>query len=153
MRNWLIDRIVAHARRRPYRHLPGYMERYWMFRTPWLSCRLHVILASDDDRALHDHPFPWCSIILRGGYFEITQAGRRWCGRGSVRARRATTLHRLELPHRGTTCLTLFFMGPRWREWGFQTPHGWVSSRDYVKRIHRGEIPGHWRTDVQPEVL
>ena len=29
---------------------------------------LHTIWCSDDDRALHDHPWPRCSIIVDGGY-------------------------------------------------------------------------------------
>jgi len=31
---------------------------------------LHHILRSDKDRHLHDHPWDYSSIILKGGYFE-----------------------------------------------------------------------------------
>lgn len=32
--------------------------------------KLHHILRSDDDRDLHDHPWSFLSIVLKGGYFE-----------------------------------------------------------------------------------
>lgn len=158
MRNWLIDRIVARARRTPYVHLEGYMERYWLFRTPWLSCRLHVILASDDDRALHDHPWHYATVVLRGGYVEVRPRGpltrvgigrvldveRTWIAPGRVLFRRAESLHRLEVP-RGQTCLTLFFHGPRRRTWGFLTPRGWMDHDTYERAIAAGEVPHSWR--------
>lgn len=158
--NRLVDALVRHAKRNPYRHLDGYMERYWLLRTRWLSCRLHVILASDDDRALHDHPWNYATVVLRGGYTEVTPdpvisgltwachlpegQRREWIAPGRVLFRRAESLHRLEVP-RGQTCLTLFFTGRKRRSWGFQTPQGWLHHRDYVARIEDGTVPHSWR--------
>jgi hypothetical protein len=122
----------------PYLHLDGYMERYWLFRTRWLSARIHRILRSDNDRDLHDHPWSYVAVILRGGYLEVTESGERWYGRGAVLFRRATHLHRLVLPP-GETATTLFFVRPKRREWGFRTPAGWVHWRRYVEE--RGESP------------
>jgi hypothetical protein len=34
---------------------------------------LHKIVRSDDDRALHDHPWYWLSVMLRGRYAEVTR--------------------------------------------------------------------------------
>ena len=71
-----------------------------------------------------------CSIILRGGYVEVTPRGRRWCGAGSVVLRGAKASHRLEIDHGRATCaVTLFITGPRFREWGFHCPKGWVRWR------------------------
>lgn len=161
--SWLVDRIVARAKRTPYFHLPGYMERYWLFQTRWLSCRLHVILRSDDDRALHDHPWDYATVILRGGYVEVTRdpdawpltswvrshwdsalQRRDWIAPGRVLFRRAESLHRLEIPN-GQACLTLFFMRPPRRTWGFMTPTGWVQWQDYENLIDAGEIRHAWR--------
>lgn len=78
-------RIIRRAERTPYFHLPGYMERFWVFNpygkdaqgnpTParfgWLpSIRVHHILRADGDRHLHDHPWEARTIILRGAYRE-----------------------------------------------------------------------------------
>jgi hypothetical protein len=80
---WLADRIIARAQRTPYFHLDGYMNRWWLFRIGrgpvdysghvmprWLGGRVHQILRSDSDRHSHCHPWPYLTIILRGGYWE-----------------------------------------------------------------------------------
>lgn len=77
--DWLIQR----AMRTPYTHLPGYMNRFWLFNayekrsgqevTPirWLpSVRVHHILRRDNDRHKHDHPWDARTIILKGYYIE-----------------------------------------------------------------------------------
>jgi hypothetical protein len=42
------------------------------FNTPLGGVKLHHILRSDDDRDLHDHPWSFLSIVLKGGYWEHT---------------------------------------------------------------------------------
>lgn len=129
----VLERIGA---RRPYLHLEGYMERYWIFRTPLLSARIHRILRSDHDRDLHDHPWDYATVILRGGYWEVTDAGKRWYGPGSVLFRRADHLHRLILPA-GCAATTLFLHRKKSRDWGFRTDVGWVDWKSYTAA--RGE--------------
>lgn len=145
----IADRIIARAMRDPYFHIVGtdgstYMERYWLLRPrKWLpiSIRVHHILRSDDDRALHDHPFAYCSIILRGGYAEVRtiRPGRRsaysyrveWHGSGAILLRSAVSAHRIEI-RPDTSAWTLFIMGPRTRTWGFHAPYGWVPWDEYL---------------------
>jgi hypothetical protein len=48
-----------------------YIRRWWIIpRNRVLNFYLHNFLRDDDDRAYHDHPWNFCSIILRGAYFE-----------------------------------------------------------------------------------
>lgn len=54
-----------------------YLKRWWIIpRNGVFNIYLHQILRSDDDRALHDHPWWNASIILKGGYVEITPPTR-----------------------------------------------------------------------------
>lgn len=84
---------------------------------------LHHFHRSDGDDALHDHPWPFTSVILWGGYYEhaVGQDGiirRRWYGPGRVLTRPAEFKHRTELlPNRD--CWTLIFRGPKVRSWFF----------------------------------
>lgn len=172
MINWLINR----AKRTPYFHLPGYMERYWLvpynkaifralsrtvhddgcgnvdgfsfvvsdgtgmvspLRRPFtwalqklgIAVRIHHILRSDTGRDPHDHPWPFVTIILRGGYWEHRfhedgiWAGTKWHGAGSVLFRRAKDFHMLELPP-SKTAWTMFITGPKQQTWGFKPVHG-----------------------------
>lgn len=88
----------------PDKSVPAYMHRWWRIaRNAYMNIYYHVVLRSDDDRALHDHPWWNFSIVLEGGYYEhtILPGGvhrKVWYGPGSVRFRRAGTFaHRLEL--------------------------------------------------------
>lgn len=50
-----------------------YLFRRRIFQTPMLALYLHDIEQGDEiTDALHSHPFPFISLILRGGYTEIT---------------------------------------------------------------------------------
>lgn len=108
-------------------------------RNRWLNVYLHKIVRSDDDRALHDHPWASLSLILAAGYLEVTPAGRRYHGAGSVIYRSTTYSHRLEIEN-GRPCWTLFVTGPKQREWGFLCPRGWRHWREFCKAENRGEV-------------
>lgn len=144
--------LIAHARKTPYFDLPGYMERWWLFKdkkflgATW-SCRVHRILRSDLDRHLHDHPYFNVSVILEGCYWEemfdtperrprfapsllLPQTFRRLRLPGDIVVREAEVAHRLDT------------VGPVWtlwlvrtdqkRAWGFHTQEGWVHWKEYL---------------------
>ena len=120
-----------------YRSIPDrrtnlpYMDRYYLFlkdrKTFPFNVTLHVIKRSDDP-IMHDHPWPFMTIILRGGYWEHTPVYDKngkmvsdtkvFKGPGSIIRRSASELHWLELENE-QPATTLFFMGPHQREWGF----------------------------------
>jgi len=121
-----------------------YLERYYLFlkdrnRFPF-NVFLHKFLKSDPDD-LHDHPWPYATIILKGGYYEWTPVynkdGRkitevsRWCGPGHFRLCGANSFHRIELDP-NVTCWTLFMPGPQQREWGFMVKGTWVQWQKYI---------------------
>lgn len=113
-----------------------YMRRWRIVDLPWFGIRLHHIARSDKDRELHDHPFTFASLILRGGYYEHTIDGRRvWYGPGSLVIRSGEALHRLELEREDfceRSAWTLVFRGARRRAWGFLTPTGWETWEQFV---------------------
>lgn len=119
-----------------------YLFRWYVIpRNPWFNIYLHKIVRSDDDRALHDHPWWNVSIILRGGYVEVTPKKWIWRVRGAVIFRAARTLHRLVLTDSFPECWTLFITGPRIRDWGFACPKGWVHWKDFTGG-RNGELVG-----------
>lgn len=93
-----------------------------------VSMCLHHFLRSDEDW-LHDHPWPYVTIVLGGGYWEHLASGRRvWRAPGSILVRSSRSAHMVELDPRRPAVWTLFIMGPRLRprEWGFRTDRGWI---------------------------
>lgn len=118
--NWLALKLLDRARKTPYTHLPGYMMRYWLFRTKWVSARFHVILRADHGRHLHDHPFWFRSIILQGSYMEELKGGKtKFYHPGDINEMEPDTFHRIAAI-RGDCVWTLVFHGPKLpKSWGF----------------------------------
>lgn len=115
-----------------------YMLRWYIFpRGNRPNIYLHCVLKDDDDRALHDHPYHSLSLILRGSYYENTPAGRFYREPGDLIYRPAAQPHRLEVCQ--GPVWTLFFTGPRFREWGFHCPRGWVPWQDFVTPTEYGQ--------------
>ncbi len=118
-----------------------YLRRWWVIpRNRWFNIYLHHFLRSDDDRALHDHPWLNCSILLTGEYREHTPRGVFDRRRFRLVFRRAASAHRIELT-RGPVW-TLFLTGPRVREWGFLCPRGWRHWREFVALTDGGNTIG-----------
>jgi hypothetical protein len=112
-----------------------YLERYYLFlrdrKSFPFNVFLHKFLKGDPDD-LHDHPWPYFTIILRGGYWEHTPKGRFWRAPGHFRLCGSSSLHRIELDP-GVTCWTLFFPGPQLREWGFVKNNQWIQHEQYFE--------------------
>ena len=147
----LFDKIIAWARARNADLVIGGKENPYLIRwhlipiNPIFNIYVHLFLRSDDDRALHDHPWGNCSIIMRGEYTEhrILQGGIntrtdnksgdwriRWSGKYA---------HRVEL--KNGPCWTLFLTGPKYRTWGFHCPErGWVHWRLFTASDDPGAI-------------
>ncbi len=122
-----------------------YMLRWFAIRkNPFFGVMVHQFMRSDDDRALHDHPWPNVSILLIGRYIEHTIAAggvnhRKVYRSGDIKIRRAKSAHRIELTNR--ECITLFIRGPKVREWGFHCAQaGWRHWRDYCKPGDRNQV-------------
>jgi hypothetical protein len=98
--------------------------RYHVFKCRWFSIFLHEFMRSDSDRCLHDHPWPFISIVLRGGYTEQMPDGMHRRRPGSILFRRANAAHRIEIDP-DTRPWSLVIVGRKSRDWGFFTLHGW----------------------------
>lgn len=150
-----------------------YMQRYWLTRRKWLDItadvidvekgiwgpvyltlteearahrhfRLHHICTADLGRALHDHPWDFWSLVLRGGYVELRPFnanptyfvnGEEPCyathrKAGSLAFRRCTDRHRIIHVEPNTWTLILQGKGKP-NKWGFYTPQGKIPWREF----------------------
>jgi hypothetical protein len=89
--------------------------RRWALNLGLVSFRIHHFFRSDDDRAFHDHPWWFLTIVLRGSYDDVSPAGVDRLTPGSIRFRRA--LHRHTVTTTGAW--TFVVTGPNVRAWGF----------------------------------
>ena len=163
----LANRLIAVADRRPPDFVIGeerdpYLRRWWLLpRNPVFNIYLHHFMRSDDDRALHDHPWINVSVLLRGSYLEVTprhprhypeilstrltmRSADHW--RLRFAARLPSAAHRVALltdsEGRPVPVWTLFITGPRVREWGFLCPKGWRPWQKFVENTPGGNKTG-----------
>ena len=140
---------VKHDRHRTIYDRDGvtpYMERYYILfkdRPRWfpLNITLHKICKSDLP-ILHDHPWGYMTIILKGGYIEHTKYARFLRGPGHIRFRNANSYHWLEVLE-GVPSWSLFFMGKKQRDWGFLKDSEWMEAEEYIA----------WRNQSTPKEL
>ena len=136
-----------------------YLDRYYVFlkdrnRFPF-NITLHKVMVSDEP-VLHDHPWGYATLILKGGYWEhipltnettggVIGSTRVWRGPGHFRIRSADDLHWLELEKdeagNEIPCWSLFFMGKKKKEWGFlpyvdtkdmDRGYKWIHNEEYL---------------------
>ena len=154
LRRWVTPRLVL---RRTEDNV-AYLTR-WGIRTRWGNVYLHRFEGADPGADLHDHPWSFTSIILRGGYkeqrTECAHACRkaddaRWWAEqagdvgvsNAVRGRYVThhgrfRVNRMPLTECHTIVtvkpgsITLVFTSPVRRSWGFYTADGFVDHVEY----------------------
>lgn len=96
---------------------------------------LHVMYRPDKDRCHHDHPWPFTTLVLWGGYEEeitkhelygdafdqpvlVREEVTRWNRPGVIRRNPAMHTHRVSKLPNGK-CYTLVLRGQKERTWGF----------------------------------
>jgi hypothetical protein len=138
-------RRVIHTGNEPY------LVRWHIIpRNKWFNIYLHHILKSDDERALHDHPWASLSFKLKGPLSEVYSLPLAVGFEGMPSHdrnipwlwpvyRSSTFAHRLVLPP-GKSAWTIFITGRHVRLWGFWCPQGWRYWRDYERSGGCGEI-------------
>jgi hypothetical protein len=123
---------------------------------------LHRFPPNADDRDMHDHPRPFWTVVLRGGYDDLvpcgTCGGQQWrrstygagdvpcedcfdggmvpgdrLRAGDVRRRAASYTHRTRVLPEGAW--TLVLMGPLRRRWGFWRGGRWWFWKDYEEEF------------------
>jgi hypothetical protein len=102
-----------------------YLRRWVIFRTPWGQLMLHKILKPDPDRELHDHPWSFRALILKGGYYEIVQrfpkspAYVRYHETGNVNNHTCYDWHRIDCLRDNKPAWTLVLTGKKQKSWSF----------------------------------
>lgn len=147
--DWLRERAFRIAARRIPDFIVGspddpYLLRWYLIpRNGIFNIYLHNFKRSDDDRALHDHPWWSVSLLFDGVLIEHTIARggihkRRMLTEGSLRLRSPRFAHRIEVTPYGDAW-TLFITGPKVRNWGFHCPRGWVPWQRFTAPGNTGE--------------
>jgi hypothetical protein len=124
-------KVIVNCERDPY------LIRWYVLRTRFLAIFIHKFVRSDEDRALHDHPWNFLVIPIWRGYIEHSQhtspmVGDTWEVTRRVwpilgtRFRRAEYRHRVELIQ-GKPSWSIFIRFTERRTWGFWPKDGFIA--------------------------
>lgn len=125
----------------------AYLDRIRLVQTPWFGVYLHRFDAPDPGMDLHDHPWPFVTMVLSGGYTEV-RCDSRWASPGNrpggclqhrrrfrPKVMRLTEAHTIvELDRLPTRSLVI--VGRRQREWGFYEYGRWTPHAEYDDTRH-----------------
>ena len=148
-----------------------YLIRWIIFQTPWLSLYVHKMVRSDYERALHDHPWPFISLVLspyaewwyrkHGSRYRINWGRDKQADwntefrdgvltytvhkRGDILVRGAHWRHRVIVEDLDKPGWTMVLTGPRVRWWGFWPKGSWCHWKSFNMELGICEsepIPG-----------
>lgn len=118
-----------------------FLKRWRLVQTPWFSIFVHRMQVPDPGNDLHDHPWAFLSLVVKGGYVErVAERGvagevLRGRGRWSVAGIRLDQRHTVAAVRDPTW--TLIVTGPTRRRWGFFVDgewQDWEREYDYRRR-------------------
>jgi hypothetical protein len=119
------------------------LVRWRIIQTPYGALYLHKFLRGDSDPFVHDHPWSFLSIILKGGYTEARRHNKTYL-LYKHHVTRFNLMHRydahyiMELDR--TPTWSLLLVGPRKRTWGF-----------YVEERPSDSLIGSFESAVHPD--
>lgn len=119
-----------------------HFKRWQIFSCRFFSIYIHGIYKADEDFYLHDHPWNYFSILLKGYFTERvkdkTRPGKyldNILGPGSFVFKKAEDFHKIQ-QLRSPSIYTLFIAGRRRREWGYDVQGTWIDHVTFRKQKH-----------------
>ena len=115
-----------------------HFRRWRLIETRWFNIYIHQILRADEDKDMHDHPWSFWSIILKGGYIEFTKDG-------SIRRTFLDCAYRkYNFPHKIGVVIwptwSFVITGPRKPNWGYHTKSGWIEKEMYRELKNKNKL-------------
>lgn len=109
-----------------------HFRRWQILKTRWFSIWLHGIYAADTDKHLHNHPWDFKSIVLKGSYTEQTENGNIEQTPGKFNSRNGSNFHKI-LELKSPVVYTLFIVSTVKRIWGYKVDGVFIQHDEYRK--------------------
>jgi len=137
----------------------------WIIDFGAFAIRLHNWLSDDDHRAYHDHPYWFLTIVLKGGYTDVSPVKKLWWDNplieletesrdvlrfGAIRFRPADYKHSVQDVIPGTW--TLLVSGAPSRRWGFwKDGKRWTRDKYFAEQGHHPCDPADAGVRLKPD--
>ena len=110
-----------------------HFRRWQVIKTRWFAIYIHAIYKADEDKHLHNHPFNFFNIILKGSYTERLpnfKLNPRFAGNSVYRQR--DQFHKIDDLH-SPVVYTLNVMWNFRDTWGYEVRGRYVDHETYRK--------------------
>jgi len=117
-----------------------HFRRWRILYTPWFKINLHGIYHHDEDKHLHNHPWNFLNIILKGYYVEELEGKLSFRYPGQVAKRTKNQFHKIE-SLLSKSVYTLNIMWGKEEVWGYRVDGKFVDHETYrqLKRKNKYE--------------
>jgi hypothetical protein len=116
-----------------------HFKRWQILKTPFGSIWLHAIYKADQDKHLHNHPWDFTSVVLKGSYIEQTTLGNKRQYPGKINVRNGEDYHKI-LEVESPVVYTLFFASKPKRQWGYRVVGKFIDHITYRELKNKGEL-------------
>jgi hypothetical protein len=116
-----------------------HFRRWQILKTRWFSIWIHCIYAPDEDKHLHNHPWDFKSMVIKGSYLEETENGNIFQKFGKFNSRNGDDFHKI-LKLNTEKVYSLFFVTPPKREWGYKVDGKFIQHEEYRKLKHLNQL-------------
>lgn len=114
-----------------------HFRRWEILKTRWFSIYIHGIYAADQDKHLHNHPWDYKSIVLKGSYIEETLTGNNVMRPLKMVTRDGKDYHKIK-ELKSKSVYTLFIVSPVKRIWGYLVDGSWMNHEEYREKKNKG---------------
>lgn len=105
-------------------------KRYAIFQTTFLSLYVHFIYQADKDKHLHNHPWNFLTMVLRGKYYVMLPNSVEIKRPGSLSFMTRKGYHKIAFVV-GPPVVTLFLAVGKWTPWGYDVDGKHIDSVEY----------------------
>jgi hypothetical protein len=126
-----------------------HFRRWKIFKFKYCALYFHGIYHKDEEKHLHNHPWNYASLILKGGIYEIYQKdiNSRECfhyvGPLSFIKRKASWFHKLRILKDDKPVYTLFFTWGKEKDWGYNVSGMFVNHQKYRILKNQDKLQGY----------
>ena len=103
----------------------------WIFNFYFFSIRIHKWIRSDDKRFMHDHPWWFIAMVIRGSNTDVSNT-RELMKPFRPRYRSSSHKHYVDVPKSG--CISILLTGKPMRKFRFWDGNKSISTRSYFKK-------------------
>jgi hypothetical protein len=114
-----------------------HFRRWEILKTRWFSIYIHGIYEADQDKHLHNHPWDYKSIVLKGSYIEETLTGNNVMRPLKMVTRDGKDYHKIK-ELKSKSVYTLFIVSPVKRIWGYLVDGSWMNHEEYREKKNKG---------------